>query len=648
MHINGHHSYAQRFNGDNCNHQHMQLSVYMRLTKADNKCYLCICIQSMSVPLNILGVWKKVGEADCLHEANPGDRMIILLESDFLCLNNNFSKPKLHFIDIPEDDQSIAKTVKCHMIKTVALERPITGKIVFKKYLSNSYCQTVTEVKIDTKFTDSSLKKDRLWTVGSLYDLASLYGYFKSSFKWHYFAELLGFTSQEIDEIDQSLLKDEYFVTGCSEAQLSPITPRRIFWLLLSNYQKLGGSLSQVANILLSASQRDKKTDGTALIHRRCLENFGENSNICNDKKQNKQLDFSLFSVLKKDIFSNAYNHVEFLNTPKNRLHPNQSRRSFNQAKRKIFRNGSLDRMMNCKQSWLRHERRRNSLPTTSPSDFFSHSSALSAFKLATDFDNFVEFGTPIKRASSYLHSEQEIPENTPNKRQRTETNTQQVNERIRRPKILTRRRTSRLIRQPKGNQTLLPNLWHPPTSSPSKKTTEHILNAVHAKIEETRRETEEIQKNVKSFLETLQSPVKKASDFVQFHPEVKENNSLFPFSDKIVQNDDIWNMIHLCDNSIAPNWKSWLKICHPTYDESSQSDRIWSKILKFSEIDERLTSYLLLLNWIETNSNPALEVKPTFVNLFQRLICSGYCEYVEVCKQNLFSKIPLKRSSIY
>nr|CAH8872282.1 unnamed protein product [Trichobilharzia regenti] len=650
----------------------MEIKIYLRLTNDDTKCFLCISIQNKDIPINILGAWIQVGEANCLHEANPGDRIIVLLKSEFLCWNSNSSENKFQYIDIPENNQSVAKTVECSMLKTAVFSNSVIGKITFKKHFSNSYPQIISEVTLDMqKFSDSLSQKDNLWTVRSLYDLASLYGYLKSPFKWHYLADLLGLTSKEIEEIDRSLLLDEYFISDSNEAQMSSVTPRRIFCLLLSNFQKLGGSLSQVANILHSDTQRKKQIAKKPPQQSERLRILESSPNILNCQKRDRQKDENPFSIpgqiypfhdnakgtcysnqQKTDLspFQNSHHDdVEIHNTPEDYLCTNKMGRNMSQPKRRICRNGSLDRMMNCQQSWMRHTRRRNSLPETRKPDDSNHDFSTLTFNLSKDLDNFIEFGTPIKRASSCLNSDKESSECIPNKRQRLGDNNacQPVGENTRRPKIMTKRRADKSVRQRKGNQTLLPNLWQPPATFPNK-TTEQILNVVHAKIEESRRETEAIQRNVKSFLEKLQSPVQKMPNFVESKHDLSENNSMFLFSDKTLEDDNIWNIVHLCNSSIGPNWKTWLKICFPTYSESNLSDSTFSKILSFSEVDDRLTSYLILSNWVETNSNPDADTKPTLLNLFQRLTSSGYSEFVELCKKKLFRIFPHKRSCIH
>ncbi|VDP73481.1 unnamed protein product [Schistosoma mattheei] len=486
--------------------------------------------------------------------------------------------------------------------------------------------------------------------------------------------------STEIHEINETLSQFEYY-DDSAVSQSSLMTPRRIFCLLLSKFQKLGGCLSQVASILHSASQDKNKIPDNLSQSNKYFEDFkmfsdcyyhnhpmsdkyfnSEESSvsericqsqkithgICHPNQSNQNITFPT---------TEQYNHVKTQYASGDDYY--QPKQIINESKRKIFRNGSLDRMMSLKKPWSRHVRRRNSLPTTAQPNDPDHITTLPNFKLAKEFDNFVEFGTPIKRASSYLNSDEEISQITPHKKQCTNNNNnnnnnnnieirQQKYESIRKPKIVTKRRVDKnLLRQRRSNQALLPNLWHPSISSTTDKTTEHILNVVQAKIEETKRETEAIHKNVISFLEKIQSPVKNIPNFTECDQKTKETNSLFLFSDRSIQDNDIWNIIHLCNSTNAPNWKIWLKICHPTYNELNSFDQNWSKVLNFSKIDPRYTSYLILLNWLEINSNPKTNIKPTYMNLFKQLINEGYNEFVILCKQKLFNNYSRKRNFI-
>ncbi|RTG90263.1 uncharacterized protein DC041_0002233 [Schistosoma bovis] len=526
------------------------------------------------------------------------------------------------------------------------------------------------------KRTSSYLNSDEEISQITPHKKQLLYGYFHSPFRWHRFAELLGFTSKEIHEINETLSQFEYYDDDSTVSQSSLMTPRRIFCLLLSKFQKLGGCLSQVASILHSASRDKNKIPDNLSQSNKYFEDFkmfsdcyhqnhpmsdtyfnSEESSVSERICQSQKITHGICHLNQSNQnitfpTTEQYNHVETQYASGDDHY--QPKQIINESKRKIFRNGSLDRMMSLKKPWSRHVRRRNSLPTTGQSNDPDHITTLPTFKLAKEFDNFVEFGTPIKRTSSYLNSDEEISQITPHKKQCTNNNNnnieirQQKYESIRKPKIVTKRRVDKnLLRQRRTNQALLPNLWHPSISSTTDKTTEHILNVVQAKIEETKRETEAIHKNVISFLEKIQSPVKNIPNFTGCDQKTKETNSLFLFSDRSIQDNDIWNIIHLCNSTNAPNWKIWLKICHPTYNELNSFDQNWSKVLNFSKIDPRYTSYLILLNWIEINSNPKTNIKPTYMNLFKQLINEGYNEFVILCKQKLFNNYSRKRNFI-
>uniref|UniRef100_A0A3Q0KNT1 SH2 domain-containing protein n=1 Tax=Schistosoma mansoni TaxID=6183 RepID=A0A3Q0KNT1_SCHMA len=655
----------------------MRFTVYLRLPSEDDICFLCICVQNTSVPLSLLGIWRKVGEAEFIRTVTPGDKMTVVLESNYLRVESHLGETKFHHIEVPEDDQSVAKTIKCQMLQMAELNKSPFGKLIIRKHSSNSIFQTIFEVKLDLNFESSFLKRGSSWTVESLYDLASLYGYLHSPFRWHRFAELLGFTSKEIHEINETLSQTEYYVNDSTISEPNLMTPRRIFCLLLSKFQKFGGCLSQVASILYTASRNKNKipdnlsqpnkylndfkmfsdcyhhnhpksdtyfNDNESSVSERICQPQKITHGICHPNQLNQNINFPI---------TEQYNHVEtHYGSGDDHYQPKQI---INESRRKIFRNGSLDRMMNLKKPWSRHVRRRNSLPTTDQLNDPNHIITLPTFKLANEFDNFIEFGTPIKRASSYLNSDEEISQITPHKKQCTNNNNnnieirQQKYESIRKPKIITKRRADKnLHQQRRSNQALLPNLWHPSISSTTDNTTKHILNVVNAKIEETKRETEAIHKNMISFLEKIQSPVKNLPNFTEYNQKAKETNSLFLFSDRSIQDNDIWDIIHLCNNNTnAPNWKSWLKICHPTYNELNHSDQNWSKVLNFNKIDQRYTSYLILLNWIEINSNPETNIKPTYMNLFKQLIHEGYNEFVILCKQKLFNINSCKRNFI-
>ncbi|CAH8664706.1 unnamed protein product [Schistosoma guineensis] len=653
----------------------MRFTVYLRLSSGDGKCFLCICVQNTSVPLSLLGIWRKIGEAEFICTVTPGEKMTVVLESNYLRVEAHLGETKFHHIEVPEDDQSVAKTIKCQMLQMAEINNSPFGKLIIGKYASNSIFQTIFEIKLDLNFERSFLKRGSLWTVESLYDLALLYGYFHSPFRWHRFAELLGFTSKEIHEINETLSQFEYYDDDSTVSQSSLMTPRRIFCLLLSKFQKLGGCLSQVASILHSASRDKNKIPDNLSQSNKYFEDFkmfsdcyhhnhpmsdtyfnSEESSVSERICQSQKITHGICHLNQSNQnitfpTTEQYNHVETQYASGDDHY--QPKQIMNESKRKIFRNGSLDRMMGLKKPWSRHVRRRNSLPTTGQSNDPDHITTLPTFKLAKEFDNFVEFGTPIKRASSYLNSDEEISQITPHKKQCTNNNNnieirQQKYEPIRKPKIVTKRRVDKnLLRQRRSNQALLPNLWHPSISLTTDKTTEHILNVVQAKIEETKRETEAIHKNVISFLEKIQSPVKNIPNFTECDQKTKETNSLFLFSDRSIQDNDIWNIIHLCNSTNAPNWKIWLKICHPTYNELNSFDQNWSKVLKFSKIDPRYTSYLILLNWIEINSNPKTNIKPTYMNLFKQLINEGYNEFVILCKQKLFNNYSRKRNFI-
>ncbi|CAH8595043.1 unnamed protein product [Schistosoma turkestanicum] len=684
----------------------MRFIVYLRFSSGEDKCFLCVCVQNTSVPLSLLGIWQKVGEAELIHTINPGERMTIMLESECLRVESYFGETKFHYIEVPEDDQSVAKTIKCQVLKTAELNKSSFGKLLVRKYFNRTSFQTVSEIKLDLNL-ESSFVKRSLWTVNSLYDLASLYGYFHSPFRWHQFATLLGFTSKEIYEINETLSQHRYYINDSTVTQSNLITPRRIFCLILSKFQKLGGCLSQVASILYSNSQNKNKFIDNRLQWNQCFNHFEISpfshhhhdhhhhhhhphhnqpmSGVClhNEKSCVSDQIFPSSKLTHNVCYSNPLNpNVNFFNTNhynQNEAHfthrnnnNNQFEQSINQSKRKLFRNGSLDRMIHLKKPWSRHARRRNSLPMINQSNESNNMNTLSTFKLIDEFDNFIEFGTPIKRAASYLNLDEEISQITPHKKQCTNTTStttnnninneilQQKYEPIRKPKILTKRRINKL-RQHKLNQMLLPNLWHPTVSlkttatttatTTTDQTTQHILNVVHTKLEETKRETEAIHKNVISFLEKIQSPNKTIPNFIESNDKTAETESLFLFSKDnlmIIQETDLWNIIHLSNNNNnninVPNWKNWLKICHPYYNEYNLIDqKNWSKILSFNKINEHYTSYLILLNWIEINSNPKMNLKPTYANLFNQLIREGYNEFVILCKQKLFNNFSYK-----
>ncbi|CAH8680034.1 unnamed protein product [Schistosoma rodhaini] len=294
-------------------------------------------------------------------------------------------------------------------------------------------------------FESSFLKRGSSWTVESLYDLASLYGYLHSPFRWHRFAELLGFTSKEIHEINETLSQTEYYVNDSTISESNLMTPRRIFCLLLSKFQKFGGCLSQVASILYTASRNKNKipdnlsqpnkylndfkmfsdcyhhnhpksyiyfNDDESSVSERICQPQKITHGICHPNQLNQNINFPI---------TEQYNHVEtHYGSGDDHYQPKQI---INESRRKIFRNGSLDRMMNLKKPWSRHVRRRNSLPTTDQLNDPNHIITLPTFKLANEFDNFIEFGTPIKRASSYLNSDEEISQITPHKKQCTNNN---------------------------------------------------------------------------------------------------------------------------------------------------------------------------------------------------------------------------------
>ncbi|TNN18246.1 Retinol dehydrogenase 12 isoform 2 [Schistosoma japonicum] len=604
-----------------------------------------------------------VGEANFLQKVNPGDRMAILLESNCLYIASNFSESKFNYIEVPENDQSVAKTIKCRFLQTLEPKTLQLGKIVIRKYVSDSSYKTVSEIKLDLEVGNFSMKNVSSWTISSLYDLASLYGYLRAPFRWHYFAELLGFTPKEIQEISEILSQHECYFSDSTTQRLNHVTPRRVFCLLLTKFQMLGGCLSKVASILYTASRDNNKVVDNISQPTKCLDHF-EISSFTRHQKPITHVDqFSIpeqsYSEQDTTYDTNYPSHSVHNNNNNQYLHADtcysrgfdqhQPNKNINQSKRKVCRNGSLDRMTNWKKPWSRHARRRNSLPVVNQSDDPNNiTTSFPTLQLVTEFDNFIEYGTPIKRASSYINSDDEISQATPRKRRCTVNDNeilQQKFESIRKPKVMMKKRRNdgKLFQQSKINQTLLPNLWYPPTSSATDRTTKHILTVVQAKIDETKRETEAIHKNVISFLEKLQPPVKKISDSIDYDCKVKETNLSFLFSDKSIQESDIWNILRLCNSINSPNWKVWLKVCHPTYNEFNSSDKIWTEVLKFSETNECFTSYLILLNWIEVNSNPEAIIKPTYMNLFRQLIIEGYNEFVVLCKRKLFNVFSCK-----
>ncbi|KAK4475060.1 hypothetical protein MN116_002154 [Schistosoma mekongi] len=640
---------------DLCNN--MRFVAYLRSLNETNECFLCICVQSTSVPLNLLGIWEKVGEANFFQRVNPGDRMTILLESNCLYMASNFCESKSHYIEVPENDQSVAKTIKCRFSQTAELKKSKLAKIVIRKYLNGASFETITEIKLDLEVCNPSMKTESSWTISSLYNLASLYGYLHAPFRWHHFAELLGFTPKEIQEISEILLRHESYLGDSTTQRLNHITPRRIFCLLLTKFQMLGGCLSKVASILYTASRGNNKivdnmsqakcpdhSEISSFTRHRMPSTYVEKYSIPKQSYSEQDITHGIYypgqSVHNNN--NNQYLHADTCYSREFGQH--QPNKSINQSKRKVFRNGSLDRMTNWKNPWSRHARRRNSLPVTSQSEDLNNiTTSFPTFQLVTEFDNFVEYGTPIKRASSYIDSDEETSQVAPRKRRCTINDSeilQQKSESIRRPKVIMKKRRNggKLFQQRKTNQTLLPNLWHPPISSTTDRTTEHLLSVVQAKIDETKRETEVIHKNVMSFLEKLQSPVKTISDSIDYDSKFKETNLSLLFSDKSIQENDIWNILRLCNSINTPNWKIWLKVCHPTYNELNPSDKTWTEISKFSETNEYFTSYLILLNWIEVNSNPEAIFKPTYVNLFRQLISEGYNEFVVLCKRKLFN----------
>lgn len=91
----------------------------------------------------------QIGEAEFICTVNPGEKMIVVLESNYLRVETHLGETKFHHIEVPEDDQSVAKTIKCQMLQMAEINNLPFGKLIIGKYASNSIFQTIFEIKLD-------------------------------------------------------------------------------------------------------------------------------------------------------------------------------------------------------------------------------------------------------------------------------------------------------------------------------------------------------------------------------------------------------------------------------------------------------------------------------------------------------------------
>ncbi|TPP39702.1 hypothetical protein FGIG_11570, partial [Fasciola gigantica] len=179
--------------------------------------------------------------------------------------------------------------------------------------------------------------------------------------------------------------------------------------------------------------------------------------------------------------------------------------------------------------------------------------------------------------------------------------------------------------------QSLLPDLWHPGLKhqnySPS-----ILLNTVQTRLEETRRQTVEFQRNLVELRKKFDYSCRQLN--IPVHPNIHAEDDSATHT--VLTDLKLWHLSSMFDQPFAPNWKTLSVICNissPLGCESPVYEELIEQIDRLAGSDSRVSVYLVLLFWLERCSNPINSEKPpTLEYLLDQLRISGYEKFASFC----------------
>ncbi|KAF5400077.1 hypothetical protein PHET_06114 [Paragonimus heterotremus] len=474
------------------------------------------------------------------------------------------------------------------------------------------------------------------WTVSSLFNLTSLYGFTKSWLQYKHLATNLGFTREEIGRLEQSLRMTVL------DNPASPITPRRAFCIVLNAHEQRGGTYAQFVRALRQTERTNLCTSPFSMFGS-SKQHDQQQHDRPTDLQKGLLATFSEFKDPDKVFVSASAAHedsvdsgVDARNPPLRRSHSAQNFETTISSDLKVP--DSKQTISANRKVWFQQVRRRYNVDQSAPS-VPSVRTMMDYARNSVD-NELPQFGTPIKRTGvdTGLDCLEFQPDVKTAKRHCTHLgvtevpvrNTNRVNESVRRSQKV--RLVKRTLRKQLSQQVLLPNLWRPLQTDNSDKDAT-LLKTIQYKLEETKRQNLEFQQNMDSLMRQIRS--KTATTSSPCSSTSSSKILVEESTDQALSDLHLWRLASLFDHPQAPSWKDLSKVLNESYqDESrhSRSSELVSTVTRLDIPDKRLCAYLILLSWMEKMSNPSTTNKPSLETLFSQLKTHNYHAFATVC----------------
>ncbi|KAF6777906.1 hypothetical protein AHF37_02660 [Paragonimus kellicotti] len=566
--------------------------------------------------------WLKIGEGRIVQ--NPSVRCVLQVQlfSDELQISTEMGESITRATMVYEGGSAMA-TFNCRLKNNVDDDLVDLGYL----YLAEDFptaSRTVACIRLELKPRQNvSSCCESGWTVNSLFNLTSLYGFTKSWLQYKQLATSLGFTREEIGRLEQSLRMTVL------DNLASPITPRRAFCIVLNAHEQRGGTYAQFVRALRQTERRNLCTSPFSMP-------------VCSQQHDQQRTKVMLVSYPDR-VFMNALApHVESVDAGVNVRNP-LLRRSYSAQNFRANispdlkvpdskRTSSVNR-----KAWFQQVRRRYNVDQSLPS--VSSTQEMMDYARNSVDNELSQFGTPIKRTGTDTGPDDLgfQPDVNTAKRHCAHLgvtkvpvpNAKRVNENVRRSQKV--RLVKRIQRKQLSQQVLLPNLWRPIQTDNSENDAT-LLKTIQYKLEETKRQNLEFQRNMDSLMRKIRN---KTTTTSSCSPTSSSGVLIEESTDQALSDLHLWRLASLFDHPQAPSWKDLSKILNGSYQVESghsHSNELVSTVTRLDIPDKRLCAYLILLSWMEKTSNPSTTEKPSLEDFFSQLKTHNYHIFATVC----------------
>ncbi|KAF7259179.1 hypothetical protein EG68_03387 [Paragonimus skrjabini miyazakii] len=579
--------------------------------------------------------WMKIGEGRISQ--NPSIRSVLQVHlfSDEMQISTEMDESIARATMVCEGGFAMA-TFNCR------LKNNVKGDLVELGYLGltevfPTESRAVAFIRLELKPKQNvSSCCDPGWTVNSLFNLTSLYGFTKSWLQYKQLAESLGFTREEIGRLEQSLRMTVL------DNPASPITPRRAFCIVLNAHEQRGGTYAQFVRALRQTERISLRTSPFSM--HACSKQYDQQqNNQPTDLQRGLLTTFSEFKDPDKVFMSALAAHEESVDSGvdarKPTLRRSHSAQNFGTTISSDLKVPDSKQTLSANRKVWFHQVRRRYNVDQSPSSVSSVRAMVDYARNSVD-NEIPQFGTPIKRTGmdTDLDCLEFQPDVKTAKRHCTHLgvtkvpvrNAERVNENVRRSQKV--RLVKRTLRKQLSQQVLLPSLWRPLQTDNSDKDAT-LLKTIQYKLEETKRQNLEFQQNMDSLMRQIRS--KTATTSSPCSPTSSSKIPVEESTDQALSDLHLWRLASLFDHPQAPSWKDLSKVLNESYqDESRHScpSELVNTVTRLDIPDKRLCAYLILLSWMEKMSNPSTTEKPSLENLFSQLKTHNYHAFATVC----------------